>query len=137
MERDVQKSLSNYHIILRDYQYDIEIKIKEIISKITETMNTSIQNSNDIQLMIDKYHDKKILPIIVRLVDIIQNKKWVVNYDNETTDWIIQNKGVEMGKVKIQTKKATINIPSNDLTLNLHLGKDKENKENLEIIKSL
>jgi len=137
MERDVQKSLSNYHIILRDYQYDIEIKIKEIISKITETMNTSIQNSNDIQLMIDKYHDKKILPIIVRLVDIIQNKKWVVNYDNETTDWIIQNKGVEMGKVKIQTKKAIINIPSNDLTINLHLGKDKENKQNLEIIKSL
>jgi hypothetical protein len=135
MERDVQKSLSNYHIILRDYQYDIEIKIKEIISKITETMNTSIQNSNDIQLMIDKYHDKKILPIIVRLVDIIQNKKWVVNYDNETTDWIIQNKGVEMGKVKIQTKKAIINIPSNDLTINLHLGKDKENKQNLEIIK--
>jgi hypothetical protein len=79
--------------------------------------------------MIDKYHDKKILPIIVRLVDIIQNKKWVVNYDNETTDWIIQNKGVEMGKVKIQTKKAIINIPSNDLTINLHLGKDKENKQ--------
>ena len=42
-----------------------------------------------------------------------------------------------MGKVKIQTKKAIINIPSNDLTLNLHLGKDKENKQNLEIIKSL
>ena len=137
MERDVQKSLSNYHVILRDYQYDIEIKIKEIISKITETMNTSIQNSNDIQLMIDKYHDKKILPLIVRLVDVIQNKKWIVNYDNETSDWIIQCKGVEMGKVKIQTKKAIINIPSNDLTLNLHLGKDKENKQNLEIIKSL
>ena len=139
MERDIQKSLSNYHIILRDYQYDIEIKIKEIISKITETMNTSIKNNivNDIQLMIDKYHDKKILPIVVRLVDIIQNKKWIINYDNETTDWIIQSKGVEMGKVKIQTKKAIINIPSNDLTINLHLGKDKENKQNLEIIKSL
>ena len=138
MERDVQKSLSNYHIILRDYQYDIEIKIKEIISKITETMNTSIENNkNNYQLIMDKYHDKKILPIIVRLVDIIQNKKWVINYDNETSDWIIQSKGIEMGKVKIQTKKAIINIPSNDLTLNLHLGKDKENKQNLEIIKSL
>jgi len=138
MERDVQKSLSNYHIILRDYQYDIEIKIKEIISKITETMNTSIENNkNNYQLIMDKYHDKKILPIIVRLVDIIQNKKWIINYDNETSDWIIESKGIEMGKVKIQTKKAIINIPSNDLTLNLHLGKDKENKQNLEIIKSL
>ena len=137
MERDVQKSLSNYHVILRDFQYDIEIKIKEIISKITETMNTSIQNNNDIQLMIDKYHDKKILPLIVRLVDVIQNKKWIVNYDEITSDWIIQSNGVEIGKVKIQTKKAIINIPSNDLTLNLNLGKDKENKQNLEIIKSL
>jgi len=137
MERDVQKSLSNYHIILRDYQYEIEIKIKEIISKITETMNTSIQNNNDIELMINKYHDKKILPIIVRLVDVIQNKKWLVRYDNETSDWIIRNNEIEMGKVKIQTKKATINITSNDLTLNLHLGKDKENMHNLEIIKSL
>lgn len=138
MERDVQKSLSNYHIILRDYQYDIEIKIKEIISKITETMNTSIENNNNnYQLIMDKYHDKKILPIIVRLVDIIQNKKWIINYDNETSDWIIQSKGIEMGKVKIQTKKAIINIPSNDLTINLHLGKDKENKQNFEIIKSL
>jgi hypothetical protein len=139
MERDVQKSLSNYHIILRDYQYDIEIKIKEIISKIKETMDTSIQNNivNVTQQIIDKYHDKKILPIVVRLVDIIENKKWLINYDNESTDWIIQNNGTEIGKVKIQTKKAIINIPSNDLTLNLHLGKDKENKQNLEIIKSL
>jgi hypothetical protein len=139
MERDVQKSLSNYHIILRDYQYDIEIKIKEIIDKIKETMNTSINpvKINNTQLIMDKYHDKKILPIIIRLIDILQNKNWVINYDNETSDWIIQSKGIEMGKVKIQTKKATINIPSNDLTLNLHLGKDKENKQNLEIIKSL
>jgi hypothetical protein len=139
MERDVQKSLSNYHVILRDYQYDIEIKIKEIIDKIKETMNTSINpvKINNAQLIMDKYHDKKILPIIIRLIDILQNKNWVINYDNETSDWIIQSKGIEMGKVKIQTKKATINIPSNDLTLNLHLGKDKENKQNLEIIKSL
>lgn len=139
MERDVQKSLSNYHIILRDYQYDIENKIKEIINKINETMETSIvqKNKNEIDQILDKYHDKKILPIIVRLVDVIQNKKWIVNYDNETSDWIIHSNGIEMGKVKIQTKKAIINIPSNDLTLNLHLGKDKENKQNLEIIKSL
>ena len=102
-------------------------------------MDASIvhEKENEIQLIIDKYQDKKILPIIVRLVDIIQNKKWTINYNNESTDWIILSNGIEMGKVKIQTKKAIINIPSNDLSLNLHLGKDKENKQNLEIIKSL
>jgi len=139
MERDVQKSLSNYHVILRDYQYDIENKIKEIIDKIKETMNTSIipVKINNTQSIIDKYNDKNILPIIVRLVDVLQYKNWITIYNDETSDWIIQSEGVVMGKIKIQTKKVIINIPSNDLTLNLHLGKNKENKQNLEIIKSL
>lgn len=143
MEKDIQKSLSNYHVILRDYQYDIETKIEEIINKIKETMGSTIKqinettNENEIHQMIEKYQDKKILPIIVRFVDAVQNKKWVMNYDDTSNDWILQFKGTEMGRVKIQTKKAIINIPSNDLTLNLHLGKEKENKQNLEIIKSL
>lgn len=140
MERDIQKSLSNYHVILRDYQYDIENKIEEIISKIKETMGTTIKQEkkeNQIQQMIEKYQDKKILPIIVRFVDVLENKKWIINYDEETSDWMLQFKGIEIGKVKIQVKKVIINIPSNDLILNLHLGKDKENKQNLEIIKSL
>ena len=142
MERDIQKSLSNYHVILRDYQYDIENKIEEISAKIKETMVSTVKqikepDENEVHQMIDKYQDKKILPIIVRFVDVVQNKKWVINYNNETSDWILQFKGKEIGRVKIQTKKAIINIPSNDLTLNLHLGKDKENKQNLEIIKSL
>ena len=38
MERDIMKSLSSYHIKLRDYQYDIEKKIYEITNKINNTM---------------------------------------------------------------------------------------------------
>ena len=53
------------------------------------------------------------------------------------SDWIINRKDIEVGRIKFQLKKATITIPSNDLTLNLHLGKEKENKQNLDIIKSL
>ena len=68
---------------------------------------------------------------------IYYNKKWIINYDEGTSDWVLQFKGIEMGRIKIQIKKIIINIPSNDLILNLHLGKDKENKQNLEIIKSL
>ncbi len=142
MERDIQKSMSNFHVLLRDYQYDIENKVEEIISKVKDTMSTSMKENikikeNEFQQMIDKYQDKKILPIIIRFVDVVQNKKWDLNYDEDASDWILQFKGKEMGRVKIQTKKAIINIPSNDLTLNLHLGKEKENKQNLEIIKSL
>jgi hypothetical protein len=139
MERDIQKSLSNFHVLMRDYQYDIECKVNEIIGKIQSTMKTSItQNKIDeLNDMLVKYQDKKILPILVRFVDIAQSKKWEGHWDEENSDWTLQFKGKEVGRIKIQTKKAIVNIPDNDLTLNFHLGKDKENKKNLEIIKTL
>lgn len=141
MEREVQKSLSNFHVLLRDYQYDIENKVEEIINKIQNTMNSSIvqtlEKSDNFDQLLNKYQDKKMLPILVRLVDVAQSKKWKGYWDEETNDYILNFKGKEIGRIKIQTKKAIINIPDNDLTLQLHLGKDKENKKNLELIASL
>jgi hypothetical protein len=140
MERDIQKSLSGYHIILRDYQYDIEQKINEIIDKIQSTMKTTVIDSNkkpNYQEILEKYQDKKILPIIVRLIDIVQSKKWNVDYDEVNGEWVLSKYVNEIGRVKIQQKKAIISIPTNELTLTLNIGKEKENKKNLEIIKSL
>lgn len=140
MERDIQKSLSGYHITLRDYQYDIEQKINEITKKIQATIATTLQLANkepDYQEILEKYQDKKILPIIVRLVDVAQNKKWEVDYDEESGDWIISHKENDVGRVRIQQKKAIVTIPTNELTLTLNIGKDKENNKNLDIIKSL
>ena len=137
MERDVIKSLSNYHILLRDYQYDIEKKAKEIMTKIQSTMIESIKTPEDnTHQIIDKYQDKKILPLVVRIVDTIQHKKWTITYDNES-EWILNHNNSVIGHVRIQAKKAIISMVQNDMTLNLNLGKDKENKQNLEIIKSL
>ena len=45
MERDVQKSLSNYHIILRDYQYELE----EIIRKLSDEINSTLDESIEIK----------------------------------------------------------------------------------------
>ena len=135
MEREIQKSLSGFHVLLRDYQFDIEVKINEIISKIQNTMALSIiPKPNGFDELLNKYQDKKILPILVRLVDIAQGKKWQGIWDNESNDWALKFKDKEIGRLKIQSKKATINIIDNDLTLHLHLGKDKENKKNLELI---
>jgi len=39
MERDIQKSLSGFHINLRNFQYEIELKINEIINKIKLNIN--------------------------------------------------------------------------------------------------
>jgi len=140
MERDIQKSLSSYHTILRDYQWDIEQKINEIIGKIQSTMKTTIEITKkepDYQTILEKYQDKKILPIIVRFVDIAQGKKWEVNLDESSGDWIISHQIKEIGRVKIQQKKAIISIPANELTLTLNIGQEKVNKKNLEIIKSI
>jgi hypothetical protein len=57
--------------------------------------------------------------------------------DRNSGDWIINKHLKEVGKIKIQQKKAIITIPANELTLTLNIGKEKENKKNLEIIKSL
>lgn len=137
MERDIQKSLSSYHVRLRDYQYEIENKIGEIINKIKNTMNNSIMKENIMDDILKKYQDKKILPIIVRILDIIQYKKWQLNINDDDIITIIDTYNIEIGSMKIQIKKVIINIINNDMTLTLHLGKEKENKQNLDIIKSL
>jgi hypothetical protein len=141
MEREVQKSLSSFHVLLRDYQYDIENKIGEIINKIQNTINSSIvptiKKQDDFDELLNKYQDKKMLPILVRLVDVAHSKKWEGYWIEETNEMVLKSKGKDIGRIKIQTKKAIINIVDNDITIQLHLGKDKENKKNLELITSL
>lgn len=137
MERDVQKNLSSFHIFLRDYQYELDTKINEIINKITTTMkNPEINIINDYQDIINKYTDKKVLPLITRLVDIAQNKKCKIQLiDNN--DWIFKKEDITICNLKVQAKKIILNIIENDITINLHIGKDKENKGNIDMISNL
>jgi hypothetical protein len=135
MEKEIQKVLSNYHVFLRDYQYDLEQKINEIINKIQATTSKSIEvkkleiNYKDI---LNKYQSKKILPIIVRLVDLCQCKSLSLTENDDT--WVIKSKEI-IGYVKVQIKKMIINI--NDITLTFNLDNEKEIKQNFEIIKLL
>ena len=140
LERDIQKLLSSYHITLRDYQYELELKINEITKGIQTTMNESIKvSNNNNQDILDKYTNKKILPLVSRLIDVIHEKKWhiIYNSDSEDRDYSIYQHDDEIAKLKIQTKKIIIGFYKNDITLTLHLDKDKENKQNLSIIKIL
>jgi hypothetical protein len=137
MERDIQKILSSYHVSLRDYQYDLEQKINEIINKIQNTTDKSIKViTPDIsyQEILDKYKTKKISPLIVRLVDLCQNKSWIITISETDDNWIIKNQEL-IGYVKVQIKKMIINI--NDISLTFNLGNEKEIKQNFEIIKSI
>lgn len=136
MERDIQKILSNYHICLRDYQHDLEQKINELIYKIQATTDKSIKiKKSDInyQEILDKYQTKKVLPLIVRLVDLCQTKLWNITFNENDDNWIIKNHEEIIGYVKIQIKKMIINI--NDISLIFNIGNEKENKQNFDIIK--
>jgi hypothetical protein len=134
MEKDIQKSLSLYHIILRDYQYDLENKINEIINTIKGTIKTTIELNDNYDCLLKKYSDKKIYSLVVRIIDIIKYKEWKL-LDNNNEVFIINNDNNEIGKIKIQLKKIIINIFKFDILINLNLDKDKENKEILDIIK--
>jgi hypothetical protein len=141
MERDIQKSLSNYHIILRDYQYEIEQKIEQVVEKIKTTIKQSIQNKPkkqvvNYQSLLDLYQDKKVLPLIVRIIDIAQSKNWLYQI-NDDNDIMFKYKNKDICKVKLYAKKVSIEIIDKDILINLNLGKEKENKQNLDYINSL
>lgn len=138
METEIQKQLSTFHVVLRDYQYEIEFKINEIINKIKSTIETSKQVKiiTPYQDIIEMYKDKKINELIIRIVDIAKNKNWDL-FLNENNEIDILDKDNTIGKIKVFLKKLSINIINNDLTIVLNLNKNKENKKNLEIIKLL
>lgn len=150
MEKDIYKLLDGFHVHLRNYQYEIEMKINEIINKIKSTITASIELNkvSDIQSILQYYQDKKILPIlplITRLIDIIQQNKWTIDYElEELYEWKIINNSGESNTddtnyifdVKIQRKKIIITTPENEMTLVLNLNKDAENHKVFDIIQS-
>jgi hypothetical protein len=145
MEKDIYKLLDGYHVHLRNYQYEIEMKINEIINKIKSTITASIELNKepDMQSILQYYQDKKILPLlplITRLIDIIQQKKWSIEYEfEELYEWKIIDNTDETNclfDVKIQRKKIIITTPDNVMTLVLNLNKDTENHKVFDIIQT-
>jgi hypothetical protein len=121
------------------------MKINEIINKIKSTITASIELNkvSDIQSILQYYQDKKILPIlplITRLIDIIQQNKWIIDYElDELYEWKIIHNLEETNylfDVKIQRKKIIITTPENEMTLVLNLNKDAENHKVFDIIQS-
>jgi hypothetical protein len=134
MEKTITLSLTNYHAILRDYQYEVEMKVKQIIEKITMTMENThvIQNSDEI---LASYHDKKIFPLLTRLLDSIREKKWSITIQDTSTLNLLDSQEI-VGQVKIQLKKIIISM-KNDITITLNMGEMEKSIENLQFIKLL
>jgi len=134
MEKNIMKDINGFYTILRDYQFTMDSKIKEIISKITLTMDESINfNKIDYTNFINTcmLKEKKLGPIATKITDIFKKKEIV------ESDLILKNKNNIIGCIKIQTKKISIELSNYDLVLTFNIGKEKEINNNLIIFENL
>ena len=128
MEQNINKSLSSYHTILRDYQYDIEIKIKEITDKLNNITDQPKIINNYTEIL-ESFQGKKTLPIVTRLLDIVKSKDWLIDA-KDNNNWIISSKDKVICNVNIQLKK--IVVVHNQIELTFIITKD--NQQNYNII---
>jgi len=137
LEKDINKSLSYFYKILRDYQYELDNQINNIINKIKKSMEESIQ-SNIYDNINELYKNKKIYPILSKLLDLLLSKKCNLsinnNSDNSSNEYIIIYNNNDIGKFKIQIKKISIIFNLFDFIINLTIDNDKSNIYNMNII---
>jgi hypothetical protein len=138
MEKDIIKNINNFYVKLRDYQFNLDTKIKDIINKITSTMTDSIDFNNiDYNLIIDIAikKDKKLGPIATKITDIMKIKN--IYFENKEIFFNMLLCDELIGIIKIQNKKICIEFTKYDIILNFIIGKDKECMHNLIIFKNL
>ena len=131
LEKDIHKSLTNFYKILRDYQYELDNLINNIIKKIKKSMEKSIK-SNIYDNINELHKNKKIYPILSKLLDLLLSKKCNISMHNE--EYIIIYNNNNIGKFKIQIKKISIIFESFDFIINLSIDNDKSNIYNMNII---
>lgn len=134
MEKSIMKDINGFYTILRDYQFTMDNKIKEIISKITLTMDESINfNNTDYSKFINTciLKEKKLGSIATKISDIFKKKEII------ESDLILKIKDNVIGSIKIQNKKISIELSNYDLVLNFNIGKEKEINYNLIIFENL
>jgi hypothetical protein len=113
----------------------MELIIKELTKNINSTMTESIEIKNSIRDTINSHKIKPIYSIISVIGDTLEKKKCELKNvaDNK---YDIYNKGIKIAKFDIQTKKAVINFPNNQLDLIFNVGSKKQNSTNLKILET-
>ena len=138
MEKDIIKNINNFYIKLRDYQFNLDTKIKDIINKITSTMSDSIEfDKIDYNLIITtaSKKDKKLDYIATKITDTMKKQKIYFEYTDNIFNLIFNDENI--GTLKILNKKIVIEFIKYDIVLNFIIGKDKEILHNLIIFQNL
>jgi len=134
LEQNVIESVCTFNGYLISYHHKLESQIKSIIKKINNTIDDAIvldqmDYSNLIANTVIK--DKKLVPILMKLIDIFKKKKIIYNNDKLYIDDIV------IAEIKIKTKKIILTLNNYDLIFNFIIGNDKEIIKNLKIFENL
>ena len=138
MEKDIIKNINCFYVKLRDYQFNLDNKIKSIINNITSTITESIEfDKIDYNLIVNiaAKKDKKLGPIATKITDIMKKNK--LYYEQKDGNFNILVSGENIGIIKIQNKKICIEFLKYDVILSFIIGKDKEILQNLIIFDNL
>ena len=111
-ENNIKNSLSDFYKKLREYNFKLTAKSKEILDKINSTMCKSVKSLVVPNFdFLKKYKDKKIFMILSKFLDFLPKLSWILK-ENEFIEIIKSknNKKINIGRLKIQNKKIIINI---------------------------
>lgn len=137
MEKTIYSSLETYYITLRDYQYELEQTIKKLTNDINSTVQESIYKFQSNQYLLDNFKDNKTFPIMIHIIDILDNKKLKLEKQDEKSKnkYVIFNKDKNIGSLDLTAKKITIKInPKNEITFNITTP--KENNQNFVLLEN-
>lgn len=139
MERDIHKSINDYYNVLRNFQYEIETSITNIVKKI-DNIKEDVK-TNVIQTLSSNSQNKEISNILTRVIDTCVSKGLIVNKDTDgSINKLLLNDsktGKSIGIVKIQTKKIIVSINDCDIEISFSVGKEKSLVKNLDLFRNL
>ena len=127
LENCIISSLNTFHKELRDYEYELEKKIKTLIYKVNE------KQSNEINF--DQFSNHKDFHLLNKINEIINdNNIECLNIENDENSFILKKNNEEFGNIKKQKNKTLVKVESILLTFD---EKNKFNDKNFKILKNI
>ena len=138
MSNVVTESLNNYYLYMREYQYDIEKSVKEIVDSIDSTIKESIKTNGSMNPTIQefassrewlvKYKKEKMYPVLEGINDCLsENKISILLSDDKDIQVEMIKESEKIGSIKIQKKKIL-------LSLQIGLNFDLDDKNYIAIL---
>ena len=130
VENTIKEQLSNFYLIIRDYQ----IKIKDKINKISTKIDDMIYITSD--ELIDNFNESECILQVNKINDIIiANDLKIIKKDDSTWIIAISNNTKNIGEIKKFKSKIEVSIYNPNICIKF-LSKDKSD-ENYILLKSI